>query len=43
MVYGCQGGLHKKKFHLIDLWECKVAEDTETMPGVITTVVNSNK
>ncbi|KAG6611179.1 uncharacterized protein IUM83_12633 [Phytophthora cinnamomi] len=42
MVYGRQGGLHKKKFRLIDLWECKVAEDTETMPGVITTVVNSN-
>ncbi|EGZ16267.1 hypothetical protein PHYSODRAFT_560761 [Phytophthora sojae] len=41
MVYGRQGGLHKK-FRLIDLWECKVAEDTETMPGVITTVVNSN-
>ncbi|OWZ14324.1 hypothetical protein PHMEG_00012214 [Phytophthora megakarya] len=41
MVYGRQGGLHKK-FRLIDLWECKVAEDTEAMPGVITTVVNSN-
>ncbi|ETK79985.1 hypothetical protein, variant 1 [Phytophthora nicotianae CJ01A1] len=42
MVYGRQGGLHKKKFRLLDLWECKVAEDTEMMPGVITTVVNSN-
>ncbi|CAI5743122.1 unnamed protein product [Hyaloperonospora brassicae] len=42
MVYGRQGGLHKKKFHLLDLWECKVADDTGTMPGVITTVVNSN-
>ncbi|POM57993.1 Hypothetical protein PHPALM_37418 [Phytophthora palmivora] len=41
MVYGRQGGLHKK-FRMIDLWECKVAEDTEAMPGVITTVVNSN-
>ncbi|KAG7391516.1 hypothetical protein PHYPSEUDO_004586 [Phytophthora pseudosyringae] len=42
MVYGRQGGLHTKKFRLIDLWECKVAEDTEAMPGVITTVVNPN-
>ncbi|CAH0516788.1 unnamed protein product [Peronospora belbahrii] len=42
MVYGRQGGLHKKKFHLLDLWECKVADDTEKMPGAITTVVNSN-
>ncbi|EEY65169.1 uncharacterized protein PITG_16365 [Phytophthora infestans T30-4] len=42
MVYGRQGGLHKKKFRLLDLWECKVAEDTEIMPGVITTAVNSN-
>lgn len=42
MVYGRQGGLQKKKFRLIDLWECKVSDDTETMPGVITTVVNSN-
>ncbi|KAG1689273.1 hypothetical protein DVH05_002341 [Phytophthora capsici] len=41
MLYGRQGGLHKK-FHLIDLWECKVAADTEAMPGVITTAVNSN-
>uniref|UniRef100_M4BAX7 Uncharacterized protein n=1 Tax=Hyaloperonospora arabidopsidis (strain Emoy2) TaxID=559515 RepID=M4BAX7_HYAAE len=42
MVYGRQGGIHKKKFHLLDLWECKVADDTGTTPGVITTVVNSN-
>ncbi|RQM16591.1 hypothetical protein DD237_001252 [Peronospora effusa] len=41
MVYGRQGGLHKK-FHLLDLWECKVADDTETMPGAITTAMNSN-
>ncbi|RLN90256.1 hypothetical protein BBJ28_00024407 [Nothophytophthora sp. Chile5] len=44
MVYGRQGGgLQKKKFRLIDLWECKVSEDTEAMPGVITIVANSNK
>ncbi|CAI5739492.1 unnamed protein product [Peronospora destructor] len=36
MVYGRQGGLHTKKFHLLDLWECKVADDTETMSGAIT-------
>ncbi|KAG2762103.1 hypothetical protein PC129_g930 [Phytophthora cactorum] len=42
MVYGRQGGVYKKKFRLLDLWECKVADDTEMMPGVITTVVNSN-
>ncbi|TDH66835.1 hypothetical protein CCR75_005971 [Bremia lactucae] len=42
MVYGRQGGIYKKKFRLIDLWECKVAEDTETMPGFMTTVVSSN-
>uniref|UniRef100_H3HD08 Uncharacterized protein n=1 Tax=Phytophthora ramorum TaxID=164328 RepID=H3HD08_PHYRM len=41
MVYGRHGGLHKK-FRMIDLWECKVADDTESMPGVITTVGNSN-
>ncbi|RLN67341.1 hypothetical protein BBJ29_003092 [Phytophthora kernoviae] len=43
MVYGRQGsGLHKRRFRMIDLWECKVSDDTGSMPGVITTDLNSS-
>ncbi|KAI9906702.1 hypothetical protein PsorP6_016558 [Peronosclerospora sorghi] len=42
MVYGRQGGLYKKKFHLLDLWECKVEDDVEILPGVLTPVTTSN-
>ncbi|KAI9914721.1 hypothetical protein PsorP6_008531 [Peronosclerospora sorghi] len=42
MVYGRQGGLYKKKFHLLDLWECKVEDDVAILPGVLTPVTTSN-
>lgn len=38
VVYGRQGGgLQKKKFRLIDLWECKVSDETESIPAVVNT------
>lgn len=44
IVYGRHGGgLTKKRFKLIDLWECKVSNETESMPGVISAVANSNR
>lgn len=42
VVYGRQGGgLQKKKFRLIDLWECKVSDDTESIPAVINAVAGT--
>ncbi|TYZ63933.1 hypothetical protein PybrP1_002899 [[Pythium] brassicae (nom. inval.)] len=42
VVYGRQGGgLQKKKFRLIDLWECKVSDETESIPAVINTVAGT--
>ncbi|KAI9922234.1 hypothetical protein PsorP6_000489 [Peronosclerospora sorghi] len=36
------GGLYKKKFHLLDLWKCKVEDDVTILPGVLTPVTTSN-
>lgn len=42
VVYGRQGGgLQKKKFRLIDLWECKVSDETDSIPAVINTVAGT--
>jgi hypothetical protein len=38
IVYARVTGLNKKKFRMIDLWECRVSDETSSMPEIINAV-----